>query len=93
MLAERVQAHVVSIVRRMGHVQVEPPDGIAFVTFSNPGRKNAIPTSAWPDVERVVREIGTRRDDRCVVVTGAGDDCCAGADISAMAGSDGAHPL
>lgn len=93
MLAERVQAHVVSIVRRMGHVQVERRDGIVTVTFSNPGRKNAIPTAAWPEVEQVFREIGARRDDRCVVVTGEGDDFCAGADISAMAGSDGAHPL
>ena len=76
----------------MGHVQVERRDGIATVTFSNPGRKNAIPTSAWPEVEAVFREIGAASDVRCVVVTGEGDDFCSGAELSG-GGGDGEHPL
>ena len=78
----------------MGHVQIERRDGIATVSFSNPGRKNAIPASAWPEVEAVFREVGASRTDRCVVVTGEGDDFCSGADMSAAAGDgEPQHPL
>jgi 2-(1,2-epoxy-1,2-dihydrophenyl)acetyl-CoA isomerase len=66
----------------MGHVQVERDGGIVTVTLSNPGKKNAIPASAWPDVEAAFREVATRADDRCVVLTGEGDDFCSGADVS-----------
>lgn len=66
----------------MGHVQVERAGGIVTVTLSNPGKKNAIPSSAWPDLEAVFREVATRQDDRCVVLTGAGDDFSSGADVS-----------
>lgn len=66
----------------MGHVQVERAGGIVTVTLSNPGKKNAIPSSAWPDIEAVFREVATRSDDRCVVLTGEGDDFCSGADVS-----------
>ena len=78
----------VSIVRRMGHVQVERADGIVTVTLSNPGRKNAVPPTAWPEVEAAFREIGSRSDDRCVVVTGEGDDFCSGADLSGSETAD-----
>jgi enoyl-CoA hydratase/carnithine racemase len=81
-LAERIEAHGVSIVRPMGHVQVERDEGVVTVTLSNPGKKNAIPSSAWPDIEAAFREIATRPDDRCVVLTGEGDDFCSGADVS-----------
>jgi enoyl-CoA hydratase/carnithine racemase len=93
-LAEGVESHVVSIVRRMGHVQIEREGGIVTVTIANPGKKNAIPSGAWPEVEAAFREVAARPDDRCLVVTGAGDDFCSGADVSAE-GSDGApgHPL
>jgi enoyl-CoA hydratase/carnithine racemase len=81
-LAERVEAHGISIVRRMGHVQVERDGGVVTVTLSNPGRKNALPGSAWPELEAACRAIAGRRDDRCVVLTGACDDFCSGADVS-----------
>jgi 2-(1,2-epoxy-1,2-dihydrophenyl)acetyl-CoA isomerase len=66
----------------MGHVQVERADGIVTVTLSNPGKKNALPGSAWPDLEAAFGEIAARADDRCVVLTGEGDDFCSGADVS-----------
>jgi 2-(1,2-epoxy-1,2-dihydrophenyl)acetyl-CoA isomerase len=66
----------------MGHLQVERQAGIVTVTLSNPGRKNAVPSSAWPEIEAAFREIATRREDRCVVLTGDGDDFCSGADVS-----------
>jgi enoyl-CoA hydratase/carnithine racemase len=81
-LAERIEAHGVSIVRRMGHVQVERDEGVVTITLSNPGKKNAVPSSAWPEIESAFREVAARPDDRCVVLTGEGDDFCSGADIS-----------
>lgn len=66
----------------MGHVQIERAGGVATVTLSNPGKKNAIPSSAWPDVEAAFRDVATRADDRCVVLTGEGEDFCSGADVS-----------
>ena len=66
----------------MGHVHVEREAGIVTVTLSNPRRKNAVPSSAWPGIEAAFREIATRREDRCVVLTGDGDDFCSGADVS-----------
>jgi enoyl-CoA hydratase/carnithine racemase len=65
----------------MGHVQVEREGGIVTVTLSNPGKKNALPNSAWPELEAVFREVAAG-DDRCMVLTGEGDDFCSGADMS-----------
>jgi enoyl-CoA hydratase/carnithine racemase len=65
----------------MGHVQVERDGGIATVVISNPGRKNAIPPSAWPLLEAAFRELGTDPDVRCVVLTGEGDDFGSGAEM------------
>ena len=83
MLAERVEAHAVSIVPRMGFVQVEQDGAVATVTFSNPGKKNAIPSAAWPDMEATFRSLSVTPEVRCVVVTGEGDDFSSGADVSA----------
>jgi 2-(1,2-epoxy-1,2-dihydrophenyl)acetyl-CoA isomerase len=66
----------------MRHVQVEREGGVVTVTLSNPGKKNALPGMAWPELEATFRTIAGRRDDRCVVLTGAGDDFCSGADVS-----------
>ena len=84
----------------MRHVQVERSDGIVTVTWSNPAKRNAIPASAWPELEATFREVAGRRDDRCVVVTGAGDDFSSGADVTGDGAGDpagdaaeGRHPL
>jgi enoyl-CoA hydratase/carnithine racemase len=80
----------------MGHVQLERSGGIVTVTWSNPAKKNAIPASAWPELEATFREVAQRRDDRCVVVTGEGDDFSSGADVTGDAASEAAearHPL
>lgn len=77
----------------MGYVQVDRADGVATVTIVNPGKKNAIPPEAWPEVESAFRDVAQRSEDRCVVVTGAGDDFCSGADISGRGGGEPEHPL
>ena len=82
MLAERIEAHAVSIVPGMGFAQVQTDGAVATVTFSNPGKKNAIPSAAWPDLEATFRSLATTPAVRCVVLTGEGDDFSSGADVS-----------
>ena len=77
----------------MGYVQVERSQGIVTVTLSNPTKRNAIPTGAWPQLEAAFREVARRRDDRCVVLTGEGDDFSSGADVTGAARGDAGHPL
>lgn len=76
----------------MGFVQVERDGGVVTVTLSNPAKKNAVPADAWPDLAAVLREVAASQDDRCLVLTGAGDDFCSGADMTA-ATQPGEHPL
>jgi enoyl-CoA hydratase/carnithine racemase len=82
-----------SIVPEMGHVQVERDGAIVTVTLSNPGRKNAIPQYAWPEVEAAFRRVASDATVRCVVVTGEGEDFCSGADVSGEGGGAGDHVL
>jgi enoyl-CoA hydratase/carnithine racemase len=77
----------------MGHVQVERAGGIVTVTLSNPGKKNAIPPDAWPEIEAVFREVAGQPDDRCVIVTGEGADFSSGADLSGAGQGGLGHPL
>ncbi|MFP3900881.1 MAG: enoyl-CoA hydratase/isomerase family protein [Acidimicrobiia bacterium] len=76
----------------MGFVQVERDGGVVTVTLSNPAKKNAVPADAWPDLAAVLREVAAGNGDRCLVLTGAGDDFCSGADVTA-ATEPGVHPL
>jgi 2-(1,2-epoxy-1,2-dihydrophenyl)acetyl-CoA isomerase len=55
---------------------------VATLTLSNPRRKNAVPPRAWRLLREALEEVG-RSDARVLVVTGAGTDFCAGADLAA----------
>ena len=82
----------------MGHVQVERDGNVATVTLTNPGKKNAIPGTAWPVLESTFRELAADPAVRCVVLTGDGDDFSSGADVGgstvdrAGGGGDGEGP-
>jgi 2-(1,2-epoxy-1,2-dihydrophenyl)acetyl-CoA isomerase len=73
----------------MGHVQVEQDGAVVTVTLSNPGRKNAIPAYAWPEVEAGFRRAARDATVRCVVVTGEGEDFSSGADVSGEGSGEG----
>jgi enoyl-CoA hydratase/carnithine racemase len=66
-------------------IGVERQGGVLTVTLSRPERRNAV----GPAMQRELSALwGTVREDaavRCVVVTGAGDAFCAGADIADLA--------
>ncbi|MHA6803372.1 enoyl-CoA hydratase/isomerase family protein [Salinifilum ghardaiensis] len=86
-----------STTEEMGERSGEDPvlarlsGNVLTVTLNRPRKKNALDPDAW----RLLREAfrGAASDDavRAVVLTGAGGDFCAGADLTAM--TDRQHPL
>jgi len=74
--------------RAMATVRVERDGtGVVTVTMNRPERKNAINGDMWVELADVFDDIAGNRDDRVMVLTGAGDAFCSGADLS-QAGSD-----
>ncbi len=61
--------------------------GIVTVTLNNPRRKNAIHSLMFRELREVFRSITERPQDRVVILTGAGDAFCSGADLSGTADS------
>jgi len=66
-------------------------DGVRTLTLNRPRRKNAIDEELWHALRDALTEAGNDRAVRAVVLTGAGDAFCSGADISG--GLSGTHPL
>jgi enoyl-CoA hydratase/carnithine racemase len=62
--------------------------GVVTVTLDNPRRKNAIHAVMFQELRAVFRHITERPSYRVVVVTGAGDAFCSGADLSGTADSE-----
>ncbi|MFM8236748.1 MAG: enoyl-CoA hydratase/isomerase family protein [Actinomycetota bacterium] len=75
----------------MPALEVERADGIVTLTLNRPERKNAVTPAMWVDLAAILTEIADRPDDRVLVVTGAGDAFCSGADLAA-AGESGGPP-
>ena len=76
-----------SIVYAMETLQVFRENSVVTVTINQPEKKNAINSAMWDGLAEIFREIATRADDRVVVVTGAGNDFCSGADLSGRGGN------
>ena len=66
----------------MAELIVERNEGIVTLTINRPERKNAITGEMWVGLGRIFDEIANNRDDRVLVITGAGDAFCSGADLS-----------
>src|SRR6185295_1278183 len=67
-------------------------DGIVTITLNRPAKKNAINAAMWNDLLETFRDIAGRTTDRVVVITGAGDAFCSGADLSGGGGSTTSEP-
>ena len=58
---------------------------IAELTFSNPGKRNALSLAMWQDLPGQLADIAKGKDLRALIVTGDGDHFSSGGDISEFA--------
>lgn len=72
---------------------VDRADGIVTVTLNRPEKKNAANDLMWDELLAVFDEVADRDDDRVLVVTGAGDAFCSGADLTGVGGGGMRHGL
>jgi enoyl-CoA hydratase/carnithine racemase len=71
---------------------VEKQDGVVTVTMNRPARKNAANGTMWHELLDTFEDVSADRNDRVMVLTGAGDAFCSGADLgdaSSVAGRVG----
>jgi 2-(1,2-epoxy-1,2-dihydrophenyl)acetyl-CoA isomerase len=61
---------------------VERADGVVTVTLNRPEKKNAINGPMWRELIAVFDEVADTPTDRVLVLTGAGDGFCSGADLA-----------
>ncbi|MFI1677760.1 MULTISPECIES: enoyl-CoA hydratase/isomerase family protein [unclassified Streptomyces] len=64
-------------------------DGVATVLIDHPAKRNAMTADMWRQVPPLLAALGADPAVRAVVLTGAGDTFCAGADISTLRESPG----
>jgi 2-(1,2-epoxy-1,2-dihydrophenyl)acetyl-CoA isomerase len=70
----------------MSETLIERSDGLVTVTFNRPDRKNALNAANWTDLAAVLDEVARNPGDRALLLTGAGGNFSAGADLSGGAG-------
>jgi 2-(1,2-epoxy-1,2-dihydrophenyl)acetyl-CoA isomerase len=73
-------------------VQLSRNGPVALVTLNRPHRLNALDYSTWAVLEETLHELRDDEDIRSIVITGAGNAFCAGADLSSDDGAS-AHRL
>jgi 2-(1,2-epoxy-1,2-dihydrophenyl)acetyl-CoA isomerase len=69
-------------------VIVERSGGVVTLTLNRPEKKNAINRLMWRELIEVFDEVADTADDRVLVITGAGDGFCSGADLTDDGNSD-----
>jgi enoyl-CoA hydratase/carnithine racemase len=67
---------------------VERADGVVTVTLNRPAKKNAINGPMWRELIDVFDEVADTPSDRVLVITGAGDGFCSGADLAPSDNAD-----
>ena len=60
---------------------LEVSEGIATITLNRPHKKNAMSRAMIREMPRLLEDLRFREDVRVLVITGAGDSFCAGADL------------
>ncbi len=65
----------------MPNLIVDRHGGVVRLTLNRPDTMNAITGEMWGELEAVFTEVARRREDRVLVVTGAGQGFCSGADL------------
>ncbi len=73
-------------------LELRTADGVAVVTFSNPGRANSLSNqTAGEDLPRLLTELSHDPGVRAIVLTGAGAAFCAGSELDADGFSETRH--
>ena len=57
------------------------PNGVVTLTLNRPEKKNAMNAAMFNELRAVFREVNDSTSDRVLVITGAGDAFCSGADL------------
>ena len=65
-----------------GYLDVEVGSGVGLVTINRPQRVNCLTLAMWQELAQTVGDLGADDDVRCVVIRGAGDNFCSGADVT-----------
>lgn len=66
---------------RLEHAVV---DGVATLVISNPAKRNAMTSDMWRELPVLLEGLAADPGVRVLVLTGAGDTFCAGADIASL---------
>lgn len=66
----------------MTDILVERSEGVAIVTLNRPQQRNAVTFEMWQNLAELFRQFDGDSSVRSVILTGAGTDFSAGADIS-----------
>ena len=78
----------------METIEVSRASGVVTVTLNRPAKKNAANAQMWDELLETFRDIAATSADRVMVLTGAGGEFCAGADLTGGgAGGPGRHQL
>jgi 2-(1,2-epoxy-1,2-dihydrophenyl)acetyl-CoA isomerase len=65
--------------------------GVFTITLNRPGHKNALDDRCWHELAAAFEDAATDPEVRVVVISGAGGNFCAGADLSGRAAEE--HPI
>jgi 2-(1,2-epoxy-1,2-dihydrophenyl)acetyl-CoA isomerase len=72
----------------MSSIDLERRGAVAIVTLNNPGARNALDLEMRRALLARFRDIAEQDEVRAVLLTGAGDAFCSGADVGKMGGRD-----
>lgn len=69
-------------------VIVSRDSGVVTLTLNRPERKNAVNATMWLELGTVLDQVSRTREDRVLVLRGAGGAFCSGADLSSSSSRD-----
>jgi enoyl-CoA hydratase/carnithine racemase len=69
----------------MTDIELARDGAIVTLTFNRPQRRNALTLAMWRELRRLADGLGADGEVRAVILTGAGEHFCAGADIGEFA--------
>ena len=69
----------------MSEIEITREDGIAVVTMNRPAQRNSVTYAMWREFGDIFADLSTDRTVRAILLTGAGTDFSAGADIAEFA--------